>query len=418
MKIELSQDLLCGSVFNKAPIAVELFDLNGLPIHCNPACLELFGISGISKLINFNLFQDPVYSAELVAEIKAGKSHRYVLEFDFDLVRELNLYNAKKTGILYLDCSIVPLYSDENVLNCFALYILDITESKKAEKALIESNEKYINLFEANIDGISIFKFNDDETTSKFIEINNNGASLLGYSKEEMLSMYPSDVEKIKSLEAASNRKKELKEKGFVNFETIVIHKDGHDVPLEIRVLVINYHNQPALMTIVRDISEQKNKENQLLEYANKLNRLIADKDKFITILAHDLRSPFSCLLGFSDLLAENVRSYNIDKIENQVTLINQVSHQTFDLLEEILSRQSESKESIKEMMRNSNPAVIPRNHMVEEALEAVVERKDYSVMEKLLEVISNPYDYALRHGKYYDSSDINAEKYQTFCGT
>ncbi len=82
------------------------------------------------------------------------------------------------------------------------------------------------------------------------------------------------------------------------------------------------------------------------------------------------------------------------------------------------LSRQSESKEFIKEMMRNYNPSVIPRNHRVEEALEAAVERKDYSVMEKLLEVISNPYDYSLRHGKYYAPADPNASKYQTFCGT
>src|SRR5699024_4454796 len=60
----------------------------------------------------------------------------------------------------------------------------------------------------------------------------------------------------------------------------------------------------------------------------------------------------------------------------------------------ERLKRQDETKESAKDLMKKNNPAVIPRNHLVEEALEAIVERSDDSVMEKLLEVLENPYDH------------------------
>ena len=45
--------------------------------------------------------------------------------------------------------------------------------------------------------------------------------------------------------------------------------------------------------------------------------------------------------------------------------------------------------------MQNSNPAIIPRNHRVEEALEAAVKKGDYSVMERLLDVLSNPYTHS-----------------------
>ena len=59
------------------------------------------------------------------------------------------------------------------------------------------------------------------------------------------------------------------------------------------------------------------------------------------------------------------------------------------------IRKQEESKENAYEMMKNNNPSIIPRNHRVEEALEAAVTNGDYSVMEKLLEALANPYAYS-----------------------
>lgn len=74
------------------------------------------------------------------------------------------------------------------------------------------------------------------------------------------------------------------------------------------------------------------------LNIANlKLKEANATKDKFFSIIAHDLKNPFVVLLGFSDLLVENLRNFSIDEIEEQITLINQTSHQTYALLEDLL---------------------------------------------------------------------------------
>ncbi|NWQ44373.1 YdiU family protein [Bacillus sp. EB106-08-02-XG196] len=81
------------------------------------------------------------------------------------------------------------------------------------------------------------------------------------------------------------------------------------------------------------------------------------------------------------------------------------------------LGRQEESKESSIQLMRNSNPSVIPRNHRVEEALEAA-NNGEYSVMERLLEVLSNPYEYSLEQIDYTTLSAPSPRPYQTFCGT
>ncbi|RIX52139.1 YdiU family protein [Paenibacillus nanensis] len=81
-------------------------------------------------------------------------------------------------------------------------------------------------------------------------------------------------------------------------------------------------------------------------------------------------------------------------------------------------SRQQESGEASLRLMKASNPAVIPRNNRVEEALEAAVEREDYSVMEKLLSALANPYAYSPEQEEYAKLPEGSAQPYRTFCGT
>lgn len=80
------------------------------------------------------------------------------------------------------------------------------------------------------------------------------------------------------------------------------------------------------------------------------------------------------------------------------------------------LSRQKETDEAVERLMKDCNPAVIPRNHRVETALESAIEG-DISVMEELLSVLSNPYAHTLAQKNYATPPESDAP-YQTFCGT
>jgi uncharacterized protein YdiU (UPF0061 family) len=89
-----------------------------------------------------------------------------------------------------------------------------------------------------------------------------------------------------------------------------------------------------------------------------------------------------------------------------------------YELWQARLNRQQEAKASSLQLMRSSNPAIIPRNHRVEEALEAAVKHEDYSVMERLLDVLSCPYAHS---SEQVDYSTVPAQangSYRTFCGT
>jgi uncharacterized protein YdiU (UPF0061 family) len=80
------------------------------------------------------------------------------------------------------------------------------------------------------------------------------------------------------------------------------------------------------------------------------------------------------------------------------------------------LSRQPQSAEEVAESMRRRNPAVIPRNHKVEEALAAAVHDADLSAMNRLLDVLASPYDHNRDIAEFAAPSD--SESYRTFCGT
>ena len=82
------------------------------------------------------------------------------------------------------------------------------------------------------------------------------------------------------------------------------------------------------------------------------------------------------------------------------------------------LARQPQSMDACMELMRSRNPAVIPRNHRVEEALEAAVEHGDYAVMHRLLRVLSKPYDESPDNLEYRMPPPASDRPYQTFCGT
>lgn len=84
---------------------------------------------------------------------------------------------------------------------------------------------------------------------------------------------------------------------------------------------------------------------------------------------------------------------------------------------QERLERQEESIEEAYKLMKKSNPVVIPRNHRVEEALKAA-DNGDFTVMKKLLSILSNPFEYGKDKEPYIDLPEPSDLPYRTYCGT
>jgi len=91
---------------------------------------------------------------------------------------------------------------------------------------------------------------------------------------------------------------------------------------------------------------------------------------------------------------------------------------QWFERWQARLKRQPHGWDAARRLMSAHNPAVIPRNHRVEEALAAAVERADLSVMQNLLDVLSRPYQDPPEEAGYHLPAPPSTQPYRTFCGT
>lgn len=155
------------------------------------------------------------------------------------------------------------------------------------------------------------------------------------------------------------------------------------------------------------------------------LKRLNDDKDRFIFVLAHDLKSPFNSILGFLGLLSENIRIYDIDEIEEQISMINSSALSTFLLLEDLLiwARSQSRKISYEPQEQNildicvdiveffkptANAKNITINHFTAEVITV------YADINMLKTVLRNLVSNAIKFTKPGGRIDIYVEKTKT----
>ena len=119
------------------------------------------------------------------------------------------------------------------------------------------------------------------------------------------------------------------------NYEFKFYKKNG-----EIRYAIysVAFLSNKKIIASFIDITEHKISDLLINQQNEQLKRLIADKDRFLSILSHDLKNPLSLLLGFSELLKENIRQYDIEEIILQVNTINRISQNVNNLLDNLLT--------------------------------------------------------------------------------
>ncbi|NJO68326.1 MAG: PAS domain S-box protein [Bacteroidetes bacterium] len=122
-------------------------------------------------------------------------------------------------------------------------------------------------------------------------------------------------------------------------FEVELLHKEGYTVWAEIKASFIldEDKNPVGILGITRDIKERKLVEHKLLEKNRELNEANAHKNKFFSIIAHDLKNPFGNILNFSGLLKEQYHKFPEAKQLQFISLIHKSSEQIYHLLENLL---------------------------------------------------------------------------------
>lgn len=201
---------------------------------------------------------------------------------------------------------------------------IDITESLQAHMALQESEQRLKHYINSTSDIVFTM-----DNMQRHTGIYGDWPKKTGRTAADYLGKTPEEImgEAAKVHQEATD--KALKGQ-FVTYEWNICFNNSHLFFQTSLSPLFNGNEITGLIGVGRDITALKKYENQLKE-------LNATKDKLFSILAHDLRGPFNALLGFSDLLIENLNNYDIEKIEFQLRQINKIAGNTFGLLEDLL---------------------------------------------------------------------------------
>ena len=252
---------------------------------------------------------------------KEGQSSTY----EFELTRT----DGKKRNVFI---TAVPQFNDNNKFVGTHGIFRDNTERKQNEQRLLESEANFRSIFESNSSAICIVE--PDSTISM---VNNEFCKISGYTKEEIIGMCwtrqipPEDLDRLKEF----NRRRQIDPNDAPDNYDFTFYKKNGEIKHALMSIAILTNKK--IIASFTDITDRKKTEQKLEESETKLRQLNADKDRFISILSHDLRSPFNNLLGLSEVLLGDIRKINIDEIEDFAKNINKSARNAYNLLEDLL---------------------------------------------------------------------------------
>ena len=322
----------------QSPVTVVITDLNGDIEYVNP---KFFNTTGYTfeeaKGKNPRILKSDETTQEEYKELwdTITSDHEWKGIF----------HNKKKNGELYWElATISPIRNDKGEITNFIAIKEDITKRKEAEDALRESEKKYRELTETMKDVVWVL----DTETMHFTYVSPSVEELRGYTADEIMS---EPVDEALTPEIREGLRAEIREESarlltegktsqeFFLSEIEQPRKDGTTVWTEVltKYKLNEKTGRVEIHGVSRDMSKRKEAEKALMESEIRLRELNATKDKFFSIIAHDLRSPFSSIIGFSNLLVDQIQEKDYEEISKYAEIIYTSSKQVMDLLTNLL---------------------------------------------------------------------------------
>ncbi len=300
---------------DSASDAIIIADASGRPIYQNEASWELFGyaLEDLEATGGLTiLYADPAVAIEVPTTIAQGNTWRGQVQARHRLGRKIPV-SLRADAII----------GEGEAVTGFISIHTDIRERKRAEDALKESEERFRTLFDSAGDAVFIHDFE-----GKMIEANQVACNRLGYSRDELLKMTPSDFNPPEQEPLISQRLEELQRQGQIKFETTHVASDGRTIPVEIVSRAIDYRGKGVMISTARDISDRKLAEKEQQKLQAQLAQ--AQRMKAIGTLAGGVAHEFNNLLmgiqGNTSLLLMDMdsqasRHQRLKNIERQVEI-------------------------------------------------------------------------------------------------
>ncbi len=218
----------------------------------------------------------------------------------------------------------------------------DITERKQAEKALKDSEVKFRTVFYESPIGIELYNEKGESTA-----VNNASLEMFGLSNISDTRGFNI----FNGISLDSEKKEKLLRGESIKYQTAFdfdkAKESGHYKNTKTGIKFFDYVITPLLdekrkningyLLQVQDVTENKLAEEEIKIQNEKLLKINAEKDKFFSIIAHDLKSPFQGLLGMTELMADGSEEFTSENWVQNSKMLNRAAHNVYSLLDNLL---------------------------------------------------------------------------------
>ncbi len=247
----------------------------------------------------------------------------------------------------------------------------EMSERERAERAVRESEQKFRLLFERSADAMSILdgdRITDCNAAAMAMMRCSEKKDLLASSFSALSPECQPDGRS--SLEEAGALIREALEKGTLRFEWLHRRLDGEEFPADVTLTAVPLSGKPVLYTVWRDITARKRAQAQVRSYQEHLEELVEARTRelqdakekaeagsraktaFLATMSHELRTPLNHIIGYADLLAEELENSEHADLTKDVVNIRKAADSLFSLLQNVLDLSAADREPVLELSR------------------------------------------------------------------
>jgi len=316
--------LQLAKAIEEMPTVVVITDIEGKIEYVNPMFTKITGydfgeVVGQNPRILKSGHQTKEFYENMWNTILNGKSWKGVFR------------NKKKNGDYYWSNHIIAPIFENGKITHFVAIQEDITLQKELQEKLEISEKKFRTIWESSLDGMVLI---DEE--GKIVEANNSFFKVSGMRKSEVIGSKFNLIAEFNNDLNINNFKSRFIQRNIErNIETKVKLKNGEEKWLEFLNSFLEIQDKTFLLSIIRDISKKKQMIEKIIEAKEKAEEMNRLKTQFFTYMSHELRTPFVGILGYAQILQEELK---LTAHKQMIDGIIRTSRRMLDTLSNILN--------------------------------------------------------------------------------